>query len=825
MGDLTLVAGDSLMATRRSVMINNRGTPRTQPGAPAPKTARLAPPKPVRSGRGRSETGGSSDPPPKPTRPTSGSSIESQEKDGQELMTSPRAASTSLSSLMIATIEAKDSSPLVNPVSPAGRDGNPTPLQKKIFNNNRPVSAMVSAPVTEIKSQAHSRSAPAFVSLAGDIAPTSLTSLTSTTPRNIQMPNTTPVGSQKGGIPPPLSHGLVQFATTKALYAHTSGLARSSSARSMKADDPAPFSLVSMATQQAPPSSPSSPLATVEDASGTGETLVESGSAINLKEHGNEWSEGGPSMDFFDGGNSATTTLSTSAAGTVKLSLSEEITTLMRLKSEFETRIEAGNMDPPAAMTCSSALREVDGKLLQKRKRLMVLFKQLKNQKEIQRKELIKYPNILSLRKRKEYIEAVPNNKVMAMEGVQLLGSLAGPEPNEQLVQYHDWACCQTVSTYPKIGGRRAGDPICDVFRLDILDCAWIVAVADGCNWGAAPRVAAERAANSFTHYLKSRLALVGNTRRIATMALRAFSYAHKSIIYGKESEDSEVGTTTLLGGILMPVVSNGPSENGSQIIYKNHEEVVQHRWTFIFAGVGDCKAFLWSNSTRQISDITSTNRGEVLDARDCGGRLGPYIDGGPDLRNFRAYSQPCTEGDILIICSDGVHDNLDPEQMGKTPRDLYSIFPVSSVTNPSTIPEVWSECDPIVACDLKNAHRCETLRQIIEDSILNDPAASPSSSIANVTASQSISSALSASGSFLPPTLSPPSPSPIQVTKAVLKHCQTLTSSSRLWMEANPLDPLPCDYTKFPGKMDHTTCVTLRVGYISPSLYRTPNN
>jgi len=46
-------------------------------------------------------------------------------------------------------------------------------------------------------------------------------------------------------------------------------------------------------------------------------------------------------------------------------------------------------------------------------------------------------------------------------------------------------------------------------------------------------------------------------------------------------------------------------------------------KWVFIYAGVGDCKAFLWSHSTRMLSDITAQNRGEVLDARDCGGRLG----------------------------------------------------------------------------------------------------------------------------------------------------------------------------------------------------------
>lgn len=43
--------------------------------------------------------------------------------------------------------------------------------------------------------------------------------------------------------------------------------------------------------------------------------------------------------------------------------------------------------------------------------------------------------------------------------------------------------------------------------------------------------------------------------------------------------------------------------------------------------------------------------------------------NGTPDLRNLQLYFTQCSEGDWVILLSDGVHDNLDPEQMGLNPN------------------------------------------------------------------------------------------------------------------------------------------------------------
>jgi serine/threonine protein phosphatase PrpC len=74
-------------------------------------------------------------------------------------------------------------------------------------------------------------------------------------------------------------------------------------------------------------------------------------------------------------------------------------------------------------------------------------------------------------------------------------------------------------------------------------------------------------------------------------------------------------------------------------------------------------KAFHWNCKTKGITDVTDGNRLSLTDASDPGGRLGPFLnEGTPDLRNLDLYFQPCNEGDIIFLVSDGVHDNLDPQ-------------------------------------------------------------------------------------------------------------------------------------------------------------------
>lgn len=52
----------------------------------------------------------------------------------------------------------------------------------------------------------------------------------------------------------------------------------------------------------------------------------------------------------------------------------------------------------------------------------------------------------------------------------------------------------------------------------------------------------------------------------------------------------------------------------------------------------------------------------------------------------------------------------------------------------------------------------------------------------------------------------------PEAITQALINHCVETTKRSRNWMEANPNQRLPKDYRAFPGKQDHTSCISIRV-------------
>jgi len=258
----------------------------------------------------------------------------------------------------------------------------------------------------------------------------------------------------------------------------------------------------------------------------------------------------------------------------------------------------------------------------------------------------------------------------------------------------------------------------------------------------------------TFVDYMGSRVAKIKDIHHASVLLLRAFREAHKGVLdhaHAPEirecAECTKIGTTTLLGGLLLPLESHAVSDG----------RISQPRWAFVCCSIGDCKAFVYSK--RKISEVTVGSRYGSADASDCGGRLGPQLEmGAPDLRNLQLFFHPLTEGDMLLLCSDGVHDNFDPEHLGKSPKDVGL-----SATE-------WSLVEPVDAQQIKDIYRARYLEDLLVGSKELD-----------------------------------------EVVDKLLIHSKATTASSRFWMEQNKAR-LPSDYTRFPGKMDHTTCVAIRV-------------
>ncbi|KAN0039978.1 hypothetical protein ACTA71_011860 [Dictyostelium dimigraforme] len=345
----------------------------------------------------------------------------------------------------------------------------------------------------------------------------------------------------------------------------------------------------------------------------------------------------------------------------------------------------------------------------------------------------------------------------------------------------------RSISTYPTLpGGEKDGDPIADKLFVQVHKNRAVLAIADGCNWGKRPAMAARDAIAAFAEYFNERQNEINTLQDAGHFLLRAFCEAHNKIVEGKP-DIWEAGTTTLLGGLVLEFEqqqqsssssssssnnnnnNNNNSENseessGSSINGSNGNQS-SPKWGFLCASVGDCKAFLVSHKRKEATDVTNGNRCNLSDTRDPGGRLGPYVgQGWPDLRNLKLYFTFCEENDIALIVSDGVHDNLDPIMLGKTPDEV------------NIDAKGWED---LHQDDLLRA-KTQFMKSLLEEMIFKNP-------------DEKIS--------------------PTDITNKIIDHCSTVTKNAREFMQEFPNKKQPNDYREYPGKMDHTTVVAYKIG------------
>eukprot|EP00727_Mastigamoeba_balamuthi_P008227 m51a1_g4025 hypothetical protein (1123) ;mRNA; f:597392-606591 len=367
----------------------------------------------------------------------------------------------------------------------------------------------------------------------------------------------------------------------------------------------------------------------------------------------------------------------------------------------------------------------------------------------------------------------LPNLRIHRQKHHSVTASFSGPpkdKPSSTYKESHrDLFACRIMSCYPISDETlrlvasglitpsqdlpRLGDPICDHYALRLVGEMCVVAVADGCGWGEKPRNAASTAANTFVDALAHVCERIGSVSSASDYLVYAMDAASRAVIGDAVGAEklSAIGTTTLLGGFVTRL---------------GKRESLDEDRIFACIAVGDCKAFLFSSSLGVV-EITEGNRVNLSDAADPGGRLGPQLSGGhPDLRNMKLYMKTCKKGDLILIVSDGVHDNLDPQTLGDTPKDWNIAV------------ETWEEAAksfPEKTTLAKSAYRNSQLRKIIAG-LFKD---------GKVTLED--------------------------VCKEVVGHAYNLTKPMREFMELNPKKRQPTDHKLYPGKQDHTTCLCIR--------------
>jgi hypothetical protein len=402
------------------------------------------------------------------------------------------------------------------------------------------------------------------------------------------------------------------------------------------------------------------------------------------------------------------------------------------------------------------------------------------------------FPNVFATQEERDKIVCnLPLTKLRKLKkNCKSYNTVTGPYDVQHVHEaFVPFVCGRSISTYPHIPGRpkRDGDPVCDSYCIQILEDNVILGVvADGCNWGKRPMEASNRAKSAFVEYMKLHLGDMTCIREIGYYLLSALSWCHYKIIEGKE-DIWEAGTTTLLGGIMVPIkLSKEDIKNEGKEIFKA---------AFVFVSVGDCKAFHYSKKTKNILDLTKGNRKNVYDARDSGGRLGPYVgEGAPDLRNVTTNYVLCEEEDLILLLSDGVHDNLDPQTLGKFPKDIDEKY--AEVTD-------WKS---IITEDEAERLKNEFMTKFLGDDLVCGGEEEKKMRM------KVFSFPGAEDDSFL---------SPERITSKIMHHCIAVTGRGREWMEQNPKEKLPNDYVKYPGKMDHATVVVLRVGNFEKELLK----
>eukprot|EP00727_Mastigamoeba_balamuthi_P004505 m51a1_g14052 putative cytosolic carboxypeptidase 1 (1825) ;mRNA; r:1197061-1204516 len=343
---------------------------------------------------------------------------------------------------------------------------------------------------------------------------------------------------------------------------------------------------------------------------------------------------------------------------------------------------------------------------------------------------------------------------------LSFLAPCDGREDEGRIMFLDDALACCVTSTYPTVANERQGDPICDTMAIATYYNRITAVIADGCNWGEAPRSAAHVACRAFLKYAQDTCPTLVDSNSIALAHLDSLAIAHYRVC---EAMGARNGTTTLL----------------SLTIAQCEETTVnEERWIAILCGVGDCKAFAVhpgrNSATRStVEEITRGLGRAGVDASDCGGRIGPHTeDGGPDLRNMGVSFAACHEGDYIILASDGLHDNLDPEMLGRLPKEAAAC---AGYEDPQV--DQWSSMASHQRQTIKRRFAEEALARMW-DSAAGDPA------------------------SF--------------VDRAV-RHCFDWTTATRQWIKDQPHKRVPPDYASFPGKPDHVSILCFRVGFQRP--------
>ena len=172
-----------------------------------------------------------------------------------------------------------------------------------------------------------------------------------------------------------------------------------------------------------------------------------------------------------------------------------------------------------------------------------------------------------------------------------------------------------------------------------------------------------------------------------------------------------------------------------------------------------------------------------------------------PDLRNFRVDLTPCEENDILILVSDGVHDNLEPFQIGLSPSEVaIEDHPTWESVDPQRKAKIAADYSIFLLHNLLHAKQNGNLESpIFTSEECKNWKMPPLGIFRN-------------DSDHVDELLNSDHISCYKIVQRLINHCLSTNQNAADFIQEFPNKKLPKDYQKYPGKMDHTTCLCVRV-------------
>lgn len=191
------------------------------------------------------------------------------------------------------------------------------------------------------------------------------------------------------------------------------------------------------------------------------------------------------------------------------------------------------------------------------------------------------------------------------------------------------------------------GEPVADVFGVQVRENSAVLAIADGVNWGPKPRLAARCAVRAVMEHISANLSQIRDepdTHTVGSLLLESVTNKAQQLILEHN------GTLTTLSAAMVCKMK-APNE-----------------WGLFVVAVGDSPVYVYCPHNQRVVEVTvgcHSHDGD-RDMRMAGGTLGPSIGSKPDLENLTVAFMTVYEGDVVFLTSDGISDNFTAKCVSK---------------------------------------------------------------------------------------------------------------------------------------------------------------